>query len=409
MRAPRLRLVQRIYIVGIAQLAAVTLVAVVLLVVAQSARHAMFRSRAMAFVASTLEAEAWDRASLQATVDRVADELHWSVAIYDANGMRIASSSPQTLPFPQPSTLDRRRLDLPGEKPMQMVVTFPDPPPPPSVAVFGVFVLAIVGISSWLTARSLAVPLERLGAAAKMAIQAERELLANISHELRTPLQRIRIALDLAAEGDAETARESLHDITEDLGDLEVLVGDVLIATRLALREGAAPTGALPPISFEPVDLHGLLERSMARFRAAHADRGLEASMANPLPALLAAPRLLRRVVDNLLENAHKYTDDPNRPIHLSCASIPNGVVLEVRDHGIGIAAADLERVFEPFFRADRSRTRATGGLGLGLALARRIVEAHGGTLSLTSELGRGTTARVELPLQPGQGHPSAS
>ncbi|WP_394842072.1 HAMP domain-containing histidine kinase [Pendulispora brunnea] len=433
----RLRLVQRIYLVGMAQFAVVAIVAVVVFLVMRSSRIAMFRDSALNFVVATLEAEARDRASLQPIVDRAADELHWSVTIYDANGAPIAFSQSQPLAEPQPSAVRRRRLDLRGELPMQMVVSFPDLPPSPGVALFGIFVLAVVGISSWLTARSLAVPLERLASTARAfgagrlsarthllrtdelgdvarafddmadrvtkAIQAKRELLANISHELRTPLQRIRIALDLAAEGDATTAHDSLRDIAEDLADLEVLVGDVLTATRLALREGAGSASALPPISFESVRLSGLLERSVSRFRSAHSERELDASISTPMPTILADPRLLRRVFDNLLENAHKYTDDGHRPIHLSCASIPDGVVVEVRDYGIGIAAADLERIFEPFFRADRSRTRATGGLGLGLTLARHIVEAHGGTLSLTSELGQGTTARVELPLNAGR------
>ena len=76
-------------------------------------------------------------------------------------------------------------------------------------------------------------------------------------------------------------------------------------------------------------------------------------------------------------------------------------VVIEVHDRGIGIAKADLERLFEPFFRVDRSRTRATGGLGLGLALARRVVDAHKGTLTFTSEVGSGTVACVRLPGAP--------
>ncbi len=110
-------------------------------------------------------------------------------------------------------------------------------------------------------------------------------------------------------------------------------------------------------------------------------------------------PLLLRRTIDNLLENAHKYTTDPALPVALSFeADAADAVVIEVRDRGVGISEADLERVFEPFFRADRSRARASGGLGLGLALSRRIVEAHRGRLTLVSAVGYGTTARIELP-----------
>jgi signal transduction histidine kinase len=293
-------------------------------------------------------------------------------------------------------------------------------------------VLVVVGVSSWLTARSLAKPLGKLAATATsfgagelsarvglsrsdelgdvakafdemaervtQSIRAERELLANVSHELRTPLQRIRIALDLAAEGDASTARESLREITEDLVELERIVDDVLTATRLSLREGAR-AGAIPPLRREPVELPALLAKAAGRFRGAHPERRLEvASPPGNGPALEGDAVLLRRVVDNLLDNAHKYTEDPSRPIRLSCHVTGEQIVVEVVDEGIGIAKADLERVFEPFFRVDRSRTRATGGLGLGLVLSRRIVEAHHGTLTLESEPGKGTTARIELP-----------
>jgi signal transduction histidine kinase len=109
---------------------------------------------------------------------------------------------------------------------------------------------------------------------------------------------------------------------------------------------------------------------------------------------------LLRRVIDNLLENAHKYTDEGGAPIDLTMSRAGHAVVIEVKDHGIGIGASDLPNVFRPFFRADKSRTRATGGLGLGLALAKRIVDAHGGSLELESREGEGTLARVTLPLR---------
>jgi signal transduction histidine kinase len=104
-------------------------------------------------------------------------------------------------------------------------------------------------------------------------------------------------------------------------------------------------------------------------------------------------------MLDNLLENAHKYSPDTATPIELRALPGDTGVVFEVTDHGLGIATEDLPRVFEPFFRADRSRSRGTGGVGLGLTLAKRIVEAHGGTIDVNSTVGRGTTVRVVVPV----------
>src|SRR5262249_37352495 len=159
-----------------------------------------------------------------------------------------------------------------------LVCHLPPPAPPPHFWFPILLVLVVVGITSWFTARSLARPLSELTQAAsafgsgqltaratldrsdefgdlsrafnEMApriaslLRAEKELIANVSHELRTPLARIQVALDLAAEGDAESARESLREIAEDLAELERIVNDVLAAARLSLNEGLASSSA---------------------------------------------------------------------------------------------------------------------------------------------------------------------
>jgi signal transduction histidine kinase len=105
--------------------------------------------------------------------------------------------------------------------------------------------------------------------------------------------------------------------------------------------------------------------------------------------------------VDNLLDNARKYSE-ADQPVTLRASAGAGGLVVEVQDRGIGIDPEDLPRLFTPFFRTDRSRSRASGGVGLGLAMARRIVEAHGGTVSAESRASAGTTLRVTLPAAAG-------
>jgi signal transduction histidine kinase len=106
---------------------------------------------------------------------------------------------------------------------------------------------------------------------------------------------------------------------------------------------------------------------------------------------------LLRRAIDNLLDNAGKYSE-PGSTVRLLARATADGLQVEVADEGMGIDASDMPHLFTPFFRSDRSRARKTGGVGLGLALARRIVMAHGGSLTLESQPGVGTTARITLP-----------
>ena len=428
----RSRLVQRIYVGGLLQF--VIVVAAITLLVRQ-ARLPPVVQDTVRFVTDDLAAQSETAATLEAAVGRIHRDLHWAVAVYDAEDHLLASAGPvgEGSPF---ATGDLRPigsfpLQLRGRAPGRVeFATGPAPPPPGGIATTSMLILVVVGVLSWLIARSLATPLARLAAVANAfgagdfsarasmnrsdelgdvakafdqmaeritkAIRAERELLANISHELRTPLQRIRLALELAAEADSETARESLQEVSEDLSELERLLEDVLSAARLSLAEGATRASAIPPLHRERIEVRSLLEKAAGRFRGAHPERRLETKVETDA-SIEADAVLVRRVLENLLENAHKYSSDHRTPVVVTSRATPDSVTVEIEDQGIGIAAEDLTRVFEPFFRADRSRTRATGGVGLGLALAKRIIDAHGGRLSLESVPGQGTRARIEL------------
>jgi signal transduction histidine kinase len=218
-------------------------------------------------------------------------------------------------------------------------------------------------------------------------ISAQRQLMADVSHELRTPLARIRVALELAAE-DPMAAKDVLADVGCDLDEIDQLIEDILTTARL---------DAEPAISRQPVRVGDLTERAVKRFTARHPDRTLERSIDAGERSIECDPVLLRRALDNLLDNAAKYSDAPVKlEVH------PNGkaVTFEVVDKGVGMTAEELARAGTPFWRADTSRARKTGGVGLGLALARRIARAHGGDVTLASVPGHGTTARLEIPLE---------
>jgi len=224
-------------------------------------------------------------------------------------------------------------------------------------------------------------------------IGAERELMANVAHELRTPLSRIGVALDLASEGDMDMARASLAEIAVDVGELETIVDDILTATRF---EVAGATGL--PVRKAVVTPGSIAEAAADRLRSRHPERPLDVTIAPDLPSLHVDPMLVRRIVDNLLENAHKYSPDRTATMELAVRKADGGVEIEVKDRGAGIPADDLPHVFTAFFRGDKSRSRETGGVGLGLTLAKRIAEAHGGTITIESTVGVGTTVRLVLP-----------
>jgi two-component system OmpR family sensor kinase len=301
----------------------------------------------------------------------------------------------------------------------------------PLLVLFGGFAILVIG--ALITARWIVRPIERLSRTARALgsgdLQArsrldradeigelghrfdemadriagllltEKELLANVAHELRTPLTRIGVALDLANEGDGEAARASLAEIAVDVSELETIVDDILTAMRFEIAPGKGPSQL--PLRRASVPAGEIVVASADRLRARRSTRPLEVTADDDLPAIHVDPVLFRRVIDNLLENAHKYTPDPDAPIELAAWRDGTDVVFEVSDRGVGISPEDLPRIFTAFFRSERSRSRETGGVGLGLTLAKRIVEAHGGTIEASSTVNVGTTVRVTIPAIP--------
>jgi two-component system, OmpR family, sensor kinase len=207
--------------------------------------------------------------------------------------------------------------------------------------------------------------------------------------------------LELAAEELPEVAQRYTAEIATDLIELETLIDDIIRAVQL--ESAAQSSNPYPPLTRSPLEVEAFVKSIAQRFTDLHPDRPLTCRISCPAGLSLAADRiLLKRALENVLENAHKYSP-PGRSIDLLAAH-PAGekaVSITVRDEGVGIDPADLPHVFTPFFRGERSRSRKTGGSGLGLTLAQRIVQAHGGTIRLDSAPDRGTTATLSLPLGP--------
>lgn len=428
----RSRLAARIYLVGLAVGAVVFLGFTLVSSMLRPPGYGYGQREAEYVIANV--ARASDPAAQSAELDRARTALHAAITLYDSSGAPLVSNVSPPLPLVSPNAMSVRsdlrpphlvEFELAGGRKGRAVYALETQETPPARAIFVVvLVLLVVGVASVLSGRALTQPLQRLSATARAfgdgqldarsgldradelgavgrafddmanrvvaTLEAHRELLANVSHELRTPLARMRVALDLAAEGDHETARESLSEIADDVSELERVVDDVLAAARLE-------KGALP-LRQEPTDVRSLLDKAAAKFRSSHPEHRLDVDAPSVSGALQADPALLRRALDNVLDNAAKYTTPGAGPIVLHAESSTAGVEFEVRDPGVGIAPEDLPHVFTPFFRGDRSRARATGGVGLGLALAKRIVDAHAGRMELSSVPGNGTTVRIRIP-----------
>jgi two-component system, OmpR family, phosphate regulon sensor histidine kinase PhoR len=231
----------------------------------------------------------------------------------------------------------------------------------------------------------------------KQADEIRRDFVANVSHELRTPLSIFHGNLETLLEaGDLdEDETRHIYEVMKRHSDrLNLLVNDLLSLARLESKEAK--------LQLAEINLRDFLEdvtRDWAK-RLAGKNLRLELQVPENFPTLHADERRLEEVVHNLLDNAVKYSHQNGR-ILIQAGAPDQEVVLSVRDEGVGIAANDLPRIFERFYRADRARSRELGGTGLGLSIVKHIAQLHGGRVEAESALGQGTTIRVVLPNSP--------
>jgi signal transduction histidine kinase len=229
--------------------------------------------------------------------------------------------------------------------------------------------------------------------AAKIAEQnaLRRKLTGDISHELRTPLTTIQSYLEAFRDGILSPDEENLTAVLEETGRLGSLVQD--------LQELANADFQKRLVELKPLALNELLQAEVERLRPLLQRKELTIHLELPAQTIYAQAdeELLARVLNNLVSNAYKYTP-AGGTVTVSLGQQAAEIVVAVQDSGIGIAAEHLPYLFERFYRVDPSRTRATGGSGIGLAIVRELVEAMGGRVDVTSQPGKGSCFYVYLP-----------
>jgi signal transduction histidine kinase len=228
-----------------------------------------------------------------------------------------------------------------------------------------------------------------------------KQFSMNVAHELKTPLTILKGESELALSKltPSEETHELVSSYLEETIRMSRVVDDLLTLAK-------ADAGQLP-IEQAPVDVEGLIRELFDDAALLSSSKQLDIKLAKVDPAVvLGDASRLRQLFRILITNAIQFTD-AGGTIRIRCEAVPPHVVITVEDTGIGIPADSLQKIFDPFFRVDQARTRARGGSGLGLSLARWIVESHNGTISVRSELGKGSSFIVSLPLQAANHHPA--
>lgn len=287
--------------------------------------------------------------------------------------------------------------------------------------------LVLAAVAAWLLARMILAPLKRVAASthrlaqgdyqARVAVssrdelgqlsehfnqlartlekneQLRRDFMADVSHELRTPLAVLKGEIEAMEDGVRPLTVAGMHSLQTEVNTLGKLIDDLY---ELSLSDA----GALS-YRFQRIDLLGVLEevRQIFAERFAASGLGLEAEPDGLAPAFVQAdPDRMRQLFANLLENALRYTQAPGL-LRIQARRSADRLILEFADSAPGVETAVLPHLFERFYRVEHSRSRATGGAGLGLAICRNIVEAHQGSLCADSSPLGGLTIRLDLPL----------
>jgi len=238
----------------------------------------------------------------------------------------------------------------------------------------------------------LAAAFNQMSREVARANKARRQMTADVAHELRTPLTVIAGYIESMRDGVLAPTPERLSVIYAEIEHLQHLVGDLRTLTQ-------ADAGQLK-LNRQPISPQELLRQAFAAFEYQAAQKGvsLEMQLNGALPAITIDESRIAQVLGNLLSNALRYTPSGGRVTLAAAAPDGDRVTLTVQDTGPGIAPEDLPFIFNRFYRADKSRAEENGESGLGLAISKALVEAHGGQIEAQSALEKGMTFVIHLP-----------
>ena len=207
-------------------------------------------------------------------------------------------------------------------------------------------------------------------------IHAKEQLLLDVSHEIRSPLTRIKVALEFVPDGNTKKS------IGEDLSEVEKMIVEILETERLDSDHGK--------LYLKKANVSGIIKEVLQDFQ--NKSPGVKLTSVPKGVFLNIDIDRIKTVLKNVIENSLKYSKPKSQPVEISIDEEEKSVVIQIKDYGSGIPKEELPYIFEPFYRIDKSRSKETGGYGLGMSLCKKIMEAHGGTIEINSELNIGTT-----------------
>jgi heavy metal sensor kinase len=222
----------------------------------------------------------------------------------------------------------------------------------------------------------------------------QRQFTADASHELRTPLaiMQAEATLALSKERAPDDYRKSLETISQESDYMSSVIGKLLFLAR--------SDAGKEQLTFEDVELKGLITGLASNIEALAQDKGIKFAVDAHEELMVSGDKVkLRQLFINILENAVRYTPTAGH-ISVSLVKQESNAVVSISDTGIGIPPEHLPHIFERFYRVDKARARTDGGVGLGLAIAKIIAESHKGTIGVESEVGKGTTFRISIPVK---------
>jgi signal transduction histidine kinase len=212
-------------------------------------------------------------------------------------------------------------------------------------------------------------------------IRSKERLLLDVSHELRSPLTRIKVALEFVEES------QSKESVKEDISDVEKMITEILETERLNSDHGK--------LILTKTNVLELIKEVCRDLQNKHP--GIKPASVPESVFLNIDSDRIKTVLKNVLENSLKYSKPESLPVEISINDKEKSLVIIIKDNGFGIAEEELPFIFDPFYRVDKSRSKETGGYGLGMSLCKKIMEAHGGSIEIKSELNAGTTVYLKF------------